>query len=204
MSKFSLEDESLLKQVFPPNLDFNITSVGHKGFNVTQFSALYPRDLNIFIPYDYVTNKISNAIPAEFESFFKSLDDYLGYVSRLVEVKNVSNLYSRGAEYAVGQIAHLTYRAERSATFTLRPHGSIGGSLNLLCRMKVVNGDDTSILTNMLSGIAAEFKPDYIDTAANPKSPNSPYIYWGIRPSQVFSNPELIFAALMASTPEAN
>ena len=200
MSKFSLEREDLARQVFPPAISLNIASAGSKGFNATGFSAIYPENLNIFIPYDYVTNKISNAIPAEFESFFRPIDKCLDYVSRLVEVGHVSNLYGRGAEYAVGQLISLSYRGSHNATFTLKPHGAVGGSISLLCRVHVSANEDS--LADSIARIGAEFKPDYLDTAKNPEDPNHPFVYWAMKPINVFSHPDLIFAALLASTPE--
>ncbi|MBQ3309776.1 hypothetical protein IJG78_03835 [Candidatus Saccharibacteria bacterium] len=201
MAKFSLHQEHLAREIFPATIKLDITSMGSNGFNVTGFSALYPKKLNVFVPYNYATNRISSNIPADFESFFKHLDMYIEYLNRLLEIRVSSPFYGRSIEYAIGQISSFEYGGKKLTTFALKPHGAKSGGLVLLCRELISNGGDLDVLSNSVARVTAECHPDYIDTADALISPKAKYVYWSIRPSQVFSDTEFTLAALMATTP---
>lgn len=200
MSKFALGREEDVRRVFPATIECSVMALGSNGFVVTGFSAMYPRDLNIFIPIDYITNSVSSAIPAEFEGFFSPLDDYLDYFYRLVETEIPSSLKNSGVEYAIGSFSGFDYKSGHHTTFAV-PIGNSNKASTLLCRRQIfaprgITAQDT------IKRYEAEFHPSFIETADDPSDGQCVYLYWSMSPSQVFSNSELTFATLMATTPK--
>lgn len=214
MTKFALGAESLARQVFPAGIDMKITALGSNGFFANEFSAIYPKSLNVFIPIDYVTNNVSNAIPAEFESFFHPLDDFLEYYNRLTEMKIPSEFSGKGVEFAVGKFSDFDYKGSRHNTFAISATKP-GGTVSLLCR-RLISGGNTAVSETssgiagtiednaveiLLSEIAATVKPSFLDVADSLKIDEDVYVYWNMSPQRVFTNDDLAFAGLMLSTP---
>lgn len=215
MSKFALGEEKLARQIFPANINLDIAALGSSGFFATNFSAIYPKTLSVFIPIDYVTNRMSNSIPAEFESFFHSLDSFLEYFERLTETKVQTSLYGKNVEYAVGKFSDFEYKGTRHSTFAISP-SLPSGTITLLCRrlicykeLKKFDGslldreisklDNETSLLMRVSEIRGTFSSSFVATADGPGDDS--YIYWNMQPIQIFSNPDLAFAGLMLSTP---
>lgn len=212
MSKFALGEEKLARQIFPADIKLDVAPLGSNGFFATNFSAIYPESLSVFVPIDYVTNRISSAIPAEFESFFYSLNDFLDYFKRLTEIKPPSDLYGKDIEYAVGKFSDFEYKGARHSTFAILPNMP-SGTVSLLCRRLIRGGKlitsgknprimITGVLEEAMSEIRGTFYPSFLATAdSKPDAKGDVYIYWNMLPSQLFNNPDLAIAGLLLSTP---
>lgn len=214
MTKFALGEEDLARQIFPVGIDMKITALGSNGFFASEFSAIYPKNLNFFIPIDYVTNNVSNAIPAEFESFFHPLDDFLEYFGRLTEMRIPSEFSGKGVEFAVGKFSDFDYKGSRHNTFAISA-AKPGGTVSLLCRQLIsggstvipktssgiVGGIEDNAVEILLSEIAATVKPSFLDVADSLKVEEDIYVYWNMSPRRVFANEDLAIAGLMLSTP---
>ncbi len=212
MGKFALGEEKLVRQIFPSVITMDIAALGSNGFFVSNFSAMYPKNLSIFVPIDYVTNRMSSSIPAEFESFFHPLDEFLSYFSRLTEEQVPTALKGRNVEYAIGKFSDFEYKGKKHDTFAIMPK-SPNGAVSLLCR-QLVHGDklipegETSQLCDAMaagkavSEIRGIIYPSYISSAKSCLDENDVYVYWNMSPTQVFNNPNLALAELMLSTPQ--
>ncbi|MBQ3352241.1 hypothetical protein IJG91_01085 [Candidatus Saccharibacteria bacterium] len=211
MGKFALGEEKLARQIFPIGVDMNITPLGSNGFIAGNFSAVYPKRLSIFIPIDYVTNRFSNNIPAEFESFFRPLDDFLNYYDRLTEIDCRSDFVGKGVECAIGKFSDFDYKGERHDTFAISPNAP-SGTVTLLCRRlvrggrtvmlsEVVHTRETTVAEEAISEVRGILNPSFLDVADSLKVEEDLYIYWSMKPSQIFVYPELAMAGLMLSTP---
>ncbi|MBR2588893.1 hypothetical protein IKE84_00945 [Candidatus Saccharibacteria bacterium] len=200
MSKFALGREEDVRRIFSATIKLKIVPLGSNGFIVSGFSAVYPEKLNIFVPIDYVTNKVSNAIPAEFESFFRPIDSYFEYFYRLVEAEIPSILRGTGTEYIVGSFSGFDYKSGHHTTFAI-PVGENSKASTLLCRRSIFAPDDIMIQES-IKRIEAEFRPSFIGTAIDSINRQRWYLYWSMRPSQVFTDSELTLAKLMLTAPQ--